>query len=458
MRLSRFFTTILTYGAYGACGLLAVIASPEARAQNKEKNAPAPKIETQPATPYSDVKRDNLLNGLKVITLERPGDAVVKCDLVIRTGAMFDLVGKTGMAALTQATLLAVNPRLKEEVESLEAKIDWGIDWDTTWFHVETPAKNFDTVFEILARLLVAENIRAEAFKVAQAEQLDKIRTQTPTLSERADAAFLKAIYGDHPYGHNIIGDQATVAAIKQGDIYDFLKRFYIANNVSISMVGPINQDRAMKSFRVFFGGWIKGQLIPTTFRPPAQVKTLRVIKIEDAQAPMIELRGGAVGLKHTDADFLVTEVMAKILSARFKSETASLTAPGSEPATTSAPRRILSGPFWFSASAQAEKAPELSSKATEQMASLATSAPSTEELAAAKSTLSAEYAARPVEYFLREIEVYALPRNYPLGIQKKIESIGAADIQRIAKKLLDANALTVVAAGRVSEAFKSTP
>src|SRR5687767_14331112 len=142
MRLSRFFTTILTYGAYGACGLHAVIASPEARAQNKEKNAPAPKIETQPATPYSDVKRVNLLNGLKVITLERPGDAVVKCDLVIRTGAMFDLVGKTGMAALTQATLLAVNPRLKEEVESLEAKIDWGIDWDTTWFHVETPAKN----------------------------------------------------------------------------------------------------------------------------------------------------------------------------------------------------------------------------------------------------------------------------------------------------------------------------
>src|SRR5262245_11528514 len=108
MRLSRFYTNVLAIGAFAACGLLAITAPPEAGAQTKDKNNPAPKIETPPATPYSDVKRDNLLNGLKVIALERSGDATIKCDLVIRTGAMFDVVGKTGMAALTQGTLLAV--------------------------------------------------------------------------------------------------------------------------------------------------------------------------------------------------------------------------------------------------------------------------------------------------------------------------------------------------------------
>src|SRR5262245_5078582 len=79
-----------------------------------------------PPTPYSNVRRDNLLNGLQIISLERAGDATVKCDLVIRAGAMFDMAGKTGQAALTQDTLLAVNPQLKEEIESLQAKIDWG--------------------------------------------------------------------------------------------------------------------------------------------------------------------------------------------------------------------------------------------------------------------------------------------------------------------------------------------
>src|SRR5262245_64378528 len=85
---------------------------------------------------------------------------------------MFDLAGKTGVAALTLETLLAVNPQLKDEVESLQGKIDWGLNWDTTWFHVETPANNFDAVFEILARLLVVDNIRPDAFNRAHQERL----------------------------------------------------------------------------------------------------------------------------------------------------------------------------------------------------------------------------------------------------------------------------------------------
>jgi predicted Zn-dependent peptidase len=136
------------------------------------------------------VRRDNLLNGFQIITLERPSDALLKCDIVLRAGAMFDLVDKVGQATLTQATLLAVNPRIKEEFESLNAKIDWGADWDTTWFHIESPAANFDTAMEILARLLVVENVRTDAFKQAQQARLDKFKTRQLTPAERADEAF----------------------------------------------------------------------------------------------------------------------------------------------------------------------------------------------------------------------------------------------------------------------------
>src|SRR5262245_1151411 len=188
---------------------------------------------------------------------------------------MFDLAGKTGVAALTLETLLAVNPQLKDEVESLQGKIDWGLNWDTTWFHIETPANNFDAVFEILARLLVVENVRPDAFKRAHQDRLEKVKSVKPTPAEQADEAFLKALYGDHPYGHNVGGAEATVSGIKQADVYDFLKRFYIANNVSIVVVGNITHDRAMRPFRAFFGGWAKGQSVPATFRQPAQTVEL---------------------------------------------------------------------------------------------------------------------------------------------------------------------------------------
>ncbi len=444
MRSSNLFTGLLS-----SILLLCPLA---VNAQKKDKNKPpVVTLEATPVTPYSNVRRDNLLNGLQVITLDRAGDPV-KCDIVVRAGAMFDLVGKTGLASLTQASLLAANPQLKEELESLQARIDWGMNWDTTWFHVETPANNFDTVFEIVARLLVVENARAEAFKAAQQEQINRIKSRQLTPAERADDAFLKAIYGDHPYGHNLDGNEIMVAGIRQGDVYDFLKRFYVANNVSVSVAGNIPHDRVMRSFKVFFGGWSKGQIVPATFRQPAQIAQLKVVKVEAPEAANVELRGGVLGVKHTDPDFLVTEAMARILTVRLKRDTDA----GSFSVTAS--RRVLSGPFHFSASIPADKAPQFSRKATEHFASLATTPVSAEELAAAKTTLAGEYAAHPIEHYLREIEVFGFPRNYPLTIQSRVDAITAADVQRVAKRLLDANALTVVALGRVNESFKTNP
>src|SRR5499426_1581408 len=454
MRFSKLLS-LVTCGIL-LIGVLASLASAQKndkdKDKNKDKNPPVPSV--IPSTPYSNVRRDNLLNGLQVISLERSGDANVKCDLIIRAGAMFDLTGKTGQAALTQETLLAVNPQLKEEIESLQAKIDWGLNLDTTWFHIETPASNFDAVLEIVARLLVVENVRPDAFKRAHQERLEKVKSVKPTPAEQADEAFLKAVYGDHPYGHNVGGGEATVSGIKQADVYDFLKRFYIAINVSVVVVGNITHDRAMRPFRAFFGGWAKGQSVPATFRRPAQTVELKLVKVEVPDAPNVELRGGVIGFRNADPDFLVAEAMARILNARLKREAESV--GGSF--TVQSPRRVLSGPFYFSASIPADQASAFSRKATESFASLGAAPVSAEELRAAKSSLAEEHAARSVEHYLREIEVFRLPKNYPLTVKENIEKITAADVQRVAKRFFDANAMTVVALGRVSENFKLNP
>ncbi|HEY8459919.1 MAG TPA: pitrilysin family protein [Blastocatellia bacterium] len=450
MRFSKLISLV-------SCGVLLIgVLAPAAGAQkkdkDKDKNPPVPEV--IPPTPYSGVRRDSLLNGLQIITLERASDANVKCDLIIRAGSMFDLVGKTGLAALTLETLLAVNPQLKEEIESLQGKIDWGLNWDATWFHIETPASNFDAAFEILGRLLVVDNVRADAFKRAQQERLEKVKSIKLTPAEQADEAFFKAVYGDHPYGHNIDGGESSVSGIKQADVYDFLKRFYIANNVSIIVTGNITHERAMRPFKSFFGGWTKGQTVPATFRQPAQTVQSRVVKVEIPDAPNVELRGGMIGFRSADPDFLIAQMMARILNARLKPEAESI--GGSF--TAQSPRRILSGPFYFSATIPADQAPAFSLKATEAFASLATTTVSADELAAAKSAMLEEHAARPVEDYLREIEVFKAPKTYPLTVKESIEKITAADVQRAAKRILDANAITVVALGRVGENFKSNP
>jgi predicted Zn-dependent peptidase len=209
-----------------------------------------------------------------------------------------------------------------------------------------------------------------------------------------------------------------------------------------------------MRPFKAFFGGWAKGQSVPSTFKQPAQTVELKLVKVEVPDAPNVELRAGMIGFRSADPDFLVAEAMARILNARLKREAESV--GGSF--TAQSPRRVLSGPFYFSASIPADQASAFSRKATDSFASLATAAASAEEIAAAKSALAEEHAARSVEDYLREIEVFKSSKTYPLTVKENIEKITAADVQRVAKRLFDANAMTVVALGRVGENFKSTP
>ncbi|MBI1764155.1 MAG: insulinase family protein [Acidobacteria bacterium] len=440
------FSKLLSSALFAA--LLTGLCASSARAQKpaqKDNKTPLAPVTPAPSTPFSDVRRDNLLNGFQIITLERVSEPVLKCDVVLRAGAMFDLADKTGLATLTQATLMAVNPRVKEEFESLNAKLEWGVNWDLTWFHIESPPGSFDAVMEILSRLLIVENIRADAFKRAQQDTLDKLKTTQPTLAERADEAFLRALYGTHPYGHNLLGNLQTIASMKLGDLYDFHKRFYMGNDAFAVVTGPVKHERIMRTFKTFFGGWIKGAIVQPTFRAPARVEQLNFVKVEVAEAATVELRGGVLGARLTEGDYLAVELLARILAVRLKRA-------GVEGVTIHHPERVLAAPFYFAATVTADQAQAVSRQITEAFAALATTELTAEELANAKAALNAEYAAYPIELSLRDIEAFNLPKPWPLTLNTNIKELTAAELQRVAKRLLEANALTVVALGRVNE------
>jgi len=111
---------------------------------------------------------------------------------------------------------------------------------------------------------------------------------------------------------------------------------------------------------------------------------------------------------------------------------------------------------LFFSASVPGDKAAEFSRRATDTFASLAATPLSEIELAAAKSSLVGDYNARSIEESLRTIEMFLLPRNFPIEVSGAIQRITAADVQRVAKRLFDANAMTVVIVGKVNDVLNS--
>jgi len=204
-----------------------------------------------------------------------------------------------------------------------------------------------------------------------------------------------------------------------------------------------------MRTFRVLFGSWVKGPLVPPTFRQPARTTDVKVLKVNVADSPKVELRGGLIGLQVTDKDFLITQVLARILQERLKQ---SFGPDSPDTIKAFAVDRVLPGPVFFSASIPPDKAPQVSRAATDAFAAFAANPPSEAELASAKASLKGDKAAMTVADQLFEVERFGLPKNTPLTWPTRLDAVTAAEVQRVARRLLEANALTVIVLGPTTE------
>lgn len=60
-----------------------------------------------------------------------------------------------------------------------------------------------------------------------------------------AQMHFYQELYGDQPYGHLVIGDKASVAALTRSAVVAFYQRYYVAQNAAIVIVGSVSQQHA---------------------------------------------------------------------------------------------------------------------------------------------------------------------------------------------------------------------
>src|SRR5262245_36252709 len=124
---------------------------PRAFAQAREAQGPANAIPR--------IQRIELLNGLRVVAIERPGEVAV-INFLVRAGSFSDPGDKAGVANLTAQGLCFANAKLpfqrwKDELEFLQARIEAHVTTDSTVFQAQVPSSGVEAVLALFARLAI---------------------------------------------------------------------------------------------------------------------------------------------------------------------------------------------------------------------------------------------------------------------------------------------------------------
>jgi zinc protease len=407
------------------------------------------------ATGVQDVpepRRDELLNGLRVILLPQPGNANVIIRLRINSGAAFDLDGKAGGMALLGDNLFP-DPETRDFfTEELGGSLDIATDYDGINVRMAGRASEFERMIELLRTAVASSPITNENVVRLRDSRIKMIREMSVAPAFVADRAIAKRLFGNYPYGKPVAGSTESLARVERADLLLARDRFLSPDNATLVIVGGIDERRAFRALRQLLGAWRRSdKRVPATFRQPDAVDT-RTLIVDAPDADSVEIRLAARTVPRADKDYVTASLLALLARDRWQAAFPDL---NKSPFFVRNQSNLLAGMFVMGASVKTDSATAALDSARKVLRSLAEGQPTVSELERVRSeaiaivTREAGESPMIAEFWL-DVESYKLDSKADRN--KALAKITPADIQRVAAQMFRDSDLASVALGNSTE------
>ncbi len=259
-----------------------------------------------------------LLNGLRVLIWSRPGDHDVLLKLRVHSGAAFDLAGKDGSMALL-GDILFPDPTTREYfTDEMQGRLNVTTNYDSLTITMQGRAHEFERIVEILRTALVTTQLTPENVARVREGRIKVVRDTGISSAMLADRAIASRLFGNFPYGRPYGGTVESLERVERTDLMLARERFLSPNNATLTIIGGVPPNRAMRALRQLLGVWRKTeQLVPATFRQPGPPDP-RTLVINAPADQSVEVRFAVRGLSRQDQDARAAELLAVVTRQRW--------------------------------------------------------------------------------------------------------------------------------------------
>ncbi len=164
-----------------------------------------------------------------------------------RDGEQFGLANLTNNLLAQGANGLSAND-IAVQFENVGAQYSADVDRDMALVSLRTlsDSEYLKPALKTLIDVVSKPTFDSREIKYMQQQTLAAISAQQQSVTDIATNLFYKQVFGSHPYGHSVLGDATTISAIKDSDIKAFYKKYYVAHNAVIVIVGALTKAQAV--------------------------------------------------------------------------------------------------------------------------------------------------------------------------------------------------------------------
>ena len=272
-----------------------------------------------------EFEKFTLKNGLQVILHIDRSDPVVTVALTSHVGSAREKVGRTGFAHLFEHLLFLESENLgKGGLDKMSARIGGaGANGSTS----RDRTNYFQTVpKDALEKMIWAEadklgyfiNTVTEPVLAKEKQVVKNEKRQSYDNIPYGHTSFVisKNLYPEtHPYNWEVIGSLEDLQNATLEDVKSFYYRWYVPNNVTLTIAGDFNVNQTKIWVEKYFGEIKRGQDIPKMEKQAVTLNETKKLYYEDnfALLPQLTLTWPSVYEYHPDSYAL--EVLASYLS-----------------------------------------------------------------------------------------------------------------------------------------------
>jgi len=247
-------------------------------------------------------------NGAKVMFIPSESVPMLDVRVVFDAGSARDH-GNSGLAVLTNGLLsegaAGMNAQqIAEAFESVGAEFNNDALHDMALVSVRTlvESKYLKPALAAFHKVLTQPDFPVKAFEREKNQMKVSVQASEQSPDDIASKAFYKAVYGDHPYGSPVSGSIKSLNKITLSDVRAFYKKYYVARNATIAIVGKINRQQAEAIANALISALPAGEKAPLLpgVKPVIQSKTIKI----EYPSEQTHIYMGQVGVKRGDKDY----------------------------------------------------------------------------------------------------------------------------------------------------------
>ncbi len=428
-----------------------------------------PPVGPDPAFAFPAIARHTLSNGMSVRTVEHRSVPVITFVLQVEGGAGADPQELEGLAALTAdmvdegtGALSAID--VSESLARIGAEYDVEVGADATVFTLTTLSRFSSRGASLLADMVTAPSLRDTDFDRVRQLRLDRLRQMKDLAPAVAERAFLRLLYGPHPYGHLSIGNDPALRRMSPADVAVFHRDAFTPSRAALVVCGAMRHEALVAVAEAAFGGWQTREVRPRAdlvgpraadMTPPPASAGLAIVPRDGAAQS--ELRIGHLATGRNTPDYPALLVMNALLGGQFVSRV-NLKLREEKGYTYGARTgfdwRRGATPFVLQASVHTAATADAIRDSLGELQGIRGARPPTgAELMLAKASLTRGYprnfeTAQQVARSVAQLALYDLPDTYFQEFVPKANAVTAADVIRVAERHLDPTRLTTLIVG----------